>query len=132
MAEVPYQLLFDGSCALCRRSVALVRRLDWRRRVDAVDVAADWEAVARRFPDLDRRTVLEEIHVVTPRGALLGGFAACRALAWALPPAWPCVPVLYLPGARLAGAAIYRAVARRRVRVHPSAHGPGNSGAHPS
>ncbi len=116
MADLPYRLLFDGACGMCRRSVALVLRLDWRHRVAIVDVTNDWNAVARLCPDLRPAESLEHVHVVTPRGRRLAGFDACRALAWALVPAWPCLPLLYLPGARAVGSAIYRAVARRRVR----------------
>jgi predicted DCC family thiol-disulfide oxidoreductase YuxK len=32
---------FDGGCPLCRREIALMRRLDRRGRIDFVDVADD-------------------------------------------------------------------------------------------
>ena len=54
------------------------------------------------------------MHVVTPDGRVVRGYAADRAMAWAVPAAWALLPLLYAPGARPIGERIYRAVARRR------------------
>ena len=109
-----YTMLFDGSCGLCTRTVAVVRRLDTRDRIDVLDVARDWGAVSARFPALTRAACLEDMHVITPDGRVFRGYAAYRAMAWALPAAWALLPLLYAPLARPLGERVYRAVARRR------------------
>ena len=51
------------------------------------------------------------------------GFSAYRALSWKLPVFWPLLPLLYLPGARLIGDAVYRRIAERRqgiCRIDPA------------
>jgi len=110
-----YLMLFDGSCGLCQRTVQVVRRLDIFDRIDVLDVARCWPAVAARHPTLSREACLDEMHVVTPRGKVELGFGAYRAMARALPAAWPILPLLYLPGVPSVGNRVYRAVARRRA-----------------
>jgi predicted DCC family thiol-disulfide oxidoreductase YuxK len=108
-------MLFDGGCGLCTRTMQVVRRLDTRDRIDVLDVARDWASIAARFPSLSRTACLENMHVITPEGRVETGYAAYRAMAWAVPLAWPVLPLLYLPGAHLVGERIYQAVARRRL-----------------
>jgi glycosyltransferase involved in cell wall biosynthesis/predicted DCC family thiol-disulfide oxidoreductase YuxK len=109
-----YTMLFDGSCGLCATTVRVVGRLDALRRIEALDVAGDWPSVSARFPTLSRDKCLDEIHVVTPDGGVRTGFSGCRSVAWAIPAAWPLLPLLHLPGATLVGDRVYRLVARRR------------------
>ena len=110
-----YVMLFDGSCGLCQRTVQMVRRLDILNRIDVLDVARGWPAVAARHPGLSREACLDEMHVMTPRGRVELGFAAYRAMARAIPAAWPILPLFYVPGVSWVGDRVYRAVARRRA-----------------
>lgn len=50
-------------------------------------------------------------------GRLSGGFDALRRLALLLPPLWPALPFLWLPGASWAGPRLYEALARLRFRL---------------
>jgi predicted DCC family thiol-disulfide oxidoreductase YuxK len=75
---------FDGSCPLCSREIALMRRLDWRGAVAFVD-AADPEQVC----PTDRRAFLERLRARESDGPLLSGAAAFAAMWRAIPPLRP-------------------------------------------
>lgn len=71
----------DGGCPLCRREIALMRRLDVRRAirfVDAVDAVTTCP--------IDRRQLLARIHA-SEDGVLLSGAAAFAAM-------WRAIPLL--------------------------------------
>lgn len=110
-----HALIYDGGCGLCRRTVAVLRRLDVLGRIEYWNVH-EWPKVTARFPGLDRAACLDEMHVVTPGGRVRTGFHAYRAIAWGIPAAWPLLPLLYVPGVPAAGRRVYAAVAARRHR----------------
>ncbi len=72
---------YDGSCPLCRREIALMRRLDRRRRIDFVD-AGDPGAGC----PADRAALLARFHA-REDGVVLSGAAAFAAM-------WRAIPVL--------------------------------------
>ncbi|MEX0878117.1 MAG: DCC1-like thiol-disulfide oxidoreductase family protein [Thermoanaerobaculia bacterium] len=114
--------------------MALLRRLDIRKRIAFRDALRDWPRIQREFPALTQEQCLESMHVATPRGRIHSGFDAYRALAWALPLAWPVAPFLYVPGVPWVGRRVYAAVAARRRRLGcpvapgttPAVSGPGS------
>ena len=59
-------VLFDGGCPMCRRTVRIVRALDWSDRLQFVDAT---NAVARAFfaPSLTEELVMLDIYVVDER-----------------------------------------------------------------
>jgi predicted DCC family thiol-disulfide oxidoreductase YuxK len=111
-------VFFDGACSLCRKSVQLLRRLDWGKHLDYVDVrhAADQRVLRLSVPPT---VLLEQMHVQKPNGVLLKGFAALRYLARWLPALWPVLPLLYLPGVGAVGQRLYLWVARNRFHLVP-------------
>ncbi|HEX6940099.1 MAG TPA: DCC1-like thiol-disulfide oxidoreductase family protein [Longimicrobiales bacterium] len=110
-----YAVLYDGGCGICRRTVAVLERLNALGRLEFLNLH-DWAAVQRRFPHLDRKACFDVMHVVTNRGRTRTGFYAYRTLAWGVPAFWPVLPLLYVPGIPAAGRSIYAAVAARRLR----------------
>lgn len=72
----------DGTCPLCRREIALMRRLDTRGAIRFVDATT---AEAAACP-LDRRDLLARFHA-SEDGKLLSGAAAFAAM-------WRAIPVL--------------------------------------
>jgi predicted DCC family thiol-disulfide oxidoreductase YuxK len=113
------QVLYDGHCALCRKSVALLRGLDWFGAFGYVDVRDPRQLGAVRLPVAPGRLV-EEMHLLTPGGgAWYHGFGAFRWMAWRLPLLWFLVPFLYLPGMATFGQRLYLWVARNRFRLVP-------------
>lgn len=79
MAEV--LVWFDGSCPLCRREIALMRRLDRRRVISFVDVAGG--GTEAECP-IDRTALLARFHAMED-GCLLSGAAAFAAMWRAIP-----------------------------------------------
>jgi predicted DCC family thiol-disulfide oxidoreductase YuxK len=114
----PAQVLYDGDCALCRKSVSLLQRLDWLQRLKYLSVRNQ-----AQIPDdarLRPERLLQEMHLVTPdRARVYHGFAAFRWLAWRLPLLMPLAPLLYLPGVPWLGQRLYLWVARNRFRLVP-------------
>lgn len=82
MAKV--EVWFDGDCPLCRREIALMRRLDRRGAIAFSDVAG--EGAGEGACPLDRAELLARFHA-REDGVLLSGAAAFAAL-------WRAVPLL--------------------------------------
>ena len=72
---------FDGSCPLCRREIALMRRLDKAAAIQFVDVAAE-NAVC----PINRAELLARFHA-EENGVLFSGAAAFAAM-------WRAIPIL--------------------------------------
>lgn len=112
-------VLYDGQCEFCRRSVRLMQRLDWRGRLHFAD-GRDAANLPPTPEPLDPRRLLEEMHLVMPDGRrVFRGFAAFRRISRLLPPLWPLVPFLYIPGVPWLGQRIYLWVARNRFHLIP-------------
>ncbi len=84
---------YDSGCPLCIREIALMRRLDWYRRIEFVD-AVDPMAIC----PADRAEILAKFHA-EENGRLLIGAAAFAAMWRAIPLLWPLGMIARLPGA---------------------------------
>lgn len=116
-------VLYDGECALCQKSVRLLRRLDWRKRLAYHD-ARDVGHLPPTSVTLEPNRLLEEMHVLTAdRTQALAGFQAIRRIAWLVPLLWPIAPLLYLPGVPRLGQRVYLWIAQNRFGLVPCAHG---------
>lgn len=81
VSSQPLTVWHDGDCPLCRREIALMRRLDTLNRirfVDATDATSDCP--------LDRGALLARFHA-REDGVLLSGAAAFAAM-------WRAIPLL--------------------------------------
>ncbi len=115
----PGQVLYDGQCPLCLKSVGVLKRLDWFHRLTYVN-ARERARLPLSDAPLDPDRLLQEMHVLTPDGRrLYHGFAALRWMAWRLPLLWPIAPLLYIPGVPSLGQRLYLWVARNRFRLVP-------------
>lgn len=74
---------YDGACPLCRREIALMRRLDRRRAIQFIDVSPP--GAANACP-IDRATLLARFHA-EENGQLMSGAAAFAAM-------WRAIPLL--------------------------------------
>lgn len=72
---------YDGACPLCRREIALMRRLDRKGAITFVDVAQDGAGCPA-----DRAALLARFHA-REDGTMLSGAAAFAAM-------WRAIPVL--------------------------------------
>jgi predicted DCC family thiol-disulfide oxidoreductase YuxK len=111
-------VVFDGSCGICTRTIAAMRRLDILGRLRIADVRVDWVQLAAAYPFLNAEACLTDMHVIVARKdgefPVETGFDAYRSIGWVLPIAWPLLPLLYVPGVPFVGRRVYRFVASRR------------------
>ena len=77
------EVWYDGACPLCRREIALMRRLDRAGRIRFADVADPSTACP-----IDRAELLARFHA-RENGILLSGAAAFAAMWRAIPLLWP-------------------------------------------
>lgn len=108
-------MLFDGGCPMCRRTVRVLRRLDWFGRLTFED-ATDDAVRARVAPGLSREAALAEMYVVDADGVRTAGFDGYLELSRSLPILWIPSWVGLVPPVTSLGRRIYRAVAARRAR----------------
>jgi len=110
------EVLYDGQCPLCLRSMTLLSYFDWFGRLSYVDVVQHWPELAKRYPEIPREEYLREMFVVCHDGVLRRGFFAFREIFRQLPPLWPALVLFYLPMASIIGPRIYGKIASRRKR----------------
>lgn len=109
-------ILYDADCALCARTMKLLKKLDAFNRFDPVS-SRECERISRnpgvRIPaDLD-----QAMYVIAPDGRAWRGFFGFRRLLFDSPWLWPLLPIFYFPGASWAGPKVYSWVARNRRRL---------------
>lgn len=110
------EVVFDGLCLLCLRTVRVLRVLDPGRRLAFHD-ANERDRVLERFPGLRGADLDDAMWTVDAAGRAHRGYFAFRRIARALPLLWPLVPLLHLPGMSALGERVYDAVARNRSRI---------------
>ncbi len=119
----PALVLYDGECPLCLKSVELLKRFDWLKRLDYVNVR-EADKVPARQPPLEPKRLLEEMHLITPDGRrVYHGYEAFRWMAWRLPLFCWLAPLMYIPGLPALGQRIYLWVAKNRYRLVPCHNG---------
>lgn len=102
-----WAVYYNGNCSFCRKWVARAKRVALPQ-VQWLDFQQCREEVAHLHPCFDQTAYL-----IIDRRVALPGFRGFRKLALAVPPLWPLLPFLYLPGARWIGDAVYRFVSVR-------------------
>ncbi len=111
--QEPIDIIYDGKCAFCVRSLRIVRALDvWGHL--RFDDGADRQQVEARFPGLRGADLEQAMFAVTEDGEVHRGFFAFRRVLWVSPLMWPLIPLFYFPGSRLVGPRIYAWIARNR------------------
>jgi predicted DCC family thiol-disulfide oxidoreductase YuxK len=107
-------VLYDGSCPLCRREIAVYRDLEPLARVCFADVSDPTLATPLQDLGRTREELLARFHVQRSDGVVLSGASAFLAL-WAVLPGWRWLARLgRLPGATWAMEFVYRAFLRAR------------------
>jgi predicted DCC family thiol-disulfide oxidoreductase YuxK len=107
----------DGSCPLCRREIALMRRLDRRGAIRFVDATT-----AQACP-IDRADLLARFHAMED-GRLLSGAAAFAAMWRAIPLLRPLGLAARAPLVLAVLERVYVAFLRVRPRLQRLAGGP--------
>jgi ubiquinone biosynthesis monooxygenase Coq7 len=77
-------VLFDGSCPLCRREIAMYRELPAVAPIEWIDISLpNYKPPA----GITRRALMQRFHVVAPNGELLSG-ARAFVQVWSQLPGW--------------------------------------------
>lgn len=108
-------VLYDGRCRFCRSQVAILRRLDLGRTLEFTSLHNP--SVGHDFPELAHDDLLAQMVVVDKAGLARGGADAVRYLSRRLPLLWPLAVLLHVPGTLPLWAALYRFIARNRMRI---------------
>ena len=108
-------VIYDGQCGFCIRSLRICRALDVRGRLRFHDANARLQ-ISAAFPELAHADVENAMFAVTPNRGVHRGFFAFRRLALECPPMWLALPVLYFPGTNWIGPKAYAWVAKNRSR----------------
>ncbi len=108
-------ILFDGECRFCQRQIALLRRLDLRRRF--IFTSLHEPSVAADFPELSIDQLQEQMFVIDMKGNARGGADAVRYLSCKLPLLWPLALLLHIPGSLPIWNWLYAYVAKRRLWI---------------
>jgi hypothetical protein len=100
--------VYDELCPRCRRTMALLDSMDWRKRLAFIETAGQRPhasgVASSRIPNQSQQTLL----VMGPDATIYRDFFGFRQLTGLLPPLWPLWPVLHCPGFRRLGPWIYR------------------------
>lgn len=109
-----YDIFMDGSCSFCRWTQAKIEPFDSSSRLRFLDSNDPIVAAQAPFP---RAELDSEMHVRTPDGAWLKGFAAWVALLQVMPKLAWLGRLAGLPPFRWIGPPVYRFIARHRYSL---------------
>jgi len=114
----PKQVLYDGLCPFCRRTVRVLAAMDLFRRLEFVDFRALnlVEYGQTHGVTLTAEALDSEMYVMSG-GKSYGGFEGYRQMALSIPALWPLVPFLFLPGMATIGKWVYGYIAHNRLAL---------------
>ncbi|OGX32019.1 MAG: hypothetical protein A2787_03175 [Omnitrophica WOR_2 bacterium RIFCSPHIGHO2_01_FULL_48_9] len=117
-AQAPQsQLIYDGHCQFCRRSVQQLQVMDLFHTLKMVDFQSTSHLEALH-PELSKERCASQLHLLEPDRTLYGGFAVFRRLCLILPMLYPFILLFYFPGSGIVGPFVYRWVAQNRYLFH--------------
>jgi predicted DCC family thiol-disulfide oxidoreductase YuxK len=108
----PMEMIYDGHCGFCKRSMAWFLAFDGLRQISVRDFRTN------PSPVVTHDQMLKALYTVLPDGRALPGFEAYRYVVLRVPGLWWLVPFFYLPVfSRLIGHPIYNWIAANRSRL---------------
>jgi predicted DCC family thiol-disulfide oxidoreductase YuxK len=106
------EMIYDGHCGFCKRSMAWFLAFDGLGQISIRDFRAD------PSPVVSHERLLKHLYTVLPDGRALPGFEAYRYVVPRVPGLWWQVPFFYVPVfSRLLGHPIYNWIAANRSRL---------------
>jgi len=114
------QVLYDGHCSLCLRTVAILRGLDLFQRIQFISFRQPTspQSYSHTGPPLDPAALEREMHVIKPGKGVRAGYDGYVWIASVVPILWLVYPLLRLPGISAMGRGAYAWVARKRYIFH--------------
>lgn len=117
------EILYDGQCPLCIRSMTFLCYFDWFKRLKYGNVEVRWQSFVESYPHISLQDLLDEMHIILPNGTVKKGFFAFREILRYLPTLWPLLLILYFPGTAKIGPKIYKFIADRRPKFQRCSFG---------
>ena len=115
MTIKPLDIIYDGHCGFCMRSLKVVKTLDLLEKLRLHD--SHDPTIFERFPELWGADLDDAMYTLAKGELRYAGFFAFRRLIWSSPLTWALLPVFYFPGASFFGPRIYAWVARNRSKL---------------
>jgi predicted DCC family thiol-disulfide oxidoreductase YuxK len=112
------QILYDGNCPLCLRTMRFFELFDLFERLRMLN----FRTLDLTAFNLDHNLNLtmqgldKEMYVIQGR-KVYTGFESYRVIAFGLPALWLLLPLLYAPGLAPLGRVVYRYIARERLKI---------------
>jgi predicted DCC family thiol-disulfide oxidoreductase YuxK len=108
----PMEMIYDGTCGFCKRSMAWFLAFDGLRQIRIRDFRTD------PSPVVSDEQLVKALYLVLPDGRTLPGFEAYRYVVLRVPGLWWQVLFFYVPVfSRLFGHPIYNWIAANRSRL---------------
>ncbi len=115
----PMEMIYDGHCGFCRRSMAWLLAFDGLRQIHIRDYRTNPSPVVRS------ELVDRALYLVRPDARALPGFDAYRCVVARVPGLWWLIPFFFVPVfSRLFGRPLYDWVAANRGRLSSWTHVP--------
>ena len=108
----PLNIIYDGQCGFCIRSLEIVRKFDVSRVLSFYD--SHVPATLERFPQLRDADLADAMYTIAAGEPPYRGFYSFRRILWASPLLWALLPLFYFPGVALIGERVYAWVASHR------------------
>jgi predicted DCC family thiol-disulfide oxidoreductase YuxK len=106
------EMIYDGTCGFCKRSMAWFLAFDGLRQIQIRDFRANPSAI------VSDEQMIKALYLVLPDGRALPGFEAYRYVVLRVPGLWWQVPFFYVPlFSRLFGHPIYNWIAANRSQL---------------
>lgn len=107
-------IVYDGHCGFCMRSLKVVKALDILEKLRLHD--SHDPAIFQSFPQLRQADLDDAMYAVANGEPPYAGFFAFRRVIWTSPLTWILLPIFYFPGATFLGPRVYAWVARNRSK----------------
>ena len=112
-------VLYDGNCALCRKTIKTLAFLDVFQRLMFINVLSPGAKDIIQNLNFNLEDLLYDMHIVEGNKSWKG-YKAYQRISFRIPILWILVPFLYFPPVKYVGERIYRRVADSRTcRVEP-------------
>jgi len=106
------EMIYDGTCGFCRRSMVWFLAFDGLQQIQVRDFRTN------PSPIVSDEKMLKALYLVLPDGRALPGFEAYRYVVLRVPGLWWQIPFFYVPlFSRLFGHPIYNWIAANRSRL---------------
>ena len=115
---VRLQMLYDGNCQLCRRTMAMVRTLDVFDRIDYINALDPQGLGLANAAGIPEQQLVHDICALEGN-RVSSGYDAYVRMSLRIPVIWPIIPLLYVPVVRNIGMKLYRRVADARTCALP-------------